>query len=61
MNVHVLGMVEELVEFFSQRGQLQDALMTAVAGYEGNISAPLVGGNTRAHNGGTEGDSQHRK
>ena len=51
------------MEFFSQRGQLQDAVVTAVAGYEGSITAPLIGGSTRTPNGGPDnsGDSEHRK
>ena len=38
------GMVDKLTKFFSQRGQLQDAMLTALAGYEGNIVEPVVGG-----------------
>ena len=34
------GNAKMLVQFFTQRGQLSDALMAAAAAYEGNINPP---------------------
>ena len=41
------GMVDKLTAFFSHRGQLQDAMLTALAGYEGSIVEPAAGGKVR--------------